>query len=76
MQLFWESSWSQVKARKKTEAENGGKHCNDLGGQGGGQDRGKGCGGEGGRGTENIKYFEGYCNNCRIWGHRKPDCWK
>ena len=48
----------------------------DKGGKGdnGGKGKGKG-GGKGKDVPPPPKPFEGYCDNCGKWGHKKADCW-
>ena len=35
---------------------------------------GNGTQGQGGGGNR-TQYFEGYCNNCGVWGHKSNNCW-
>ena len=39
-----------------------------------GNSRGNGTQGQGGGGNR-TQYFEGYCNNCGVWGHKSNNYW-
>ena len=46
------------------------------GGRGGGRGFNSGRGYNGGRGSRRPAAFQGECNYCGKWGHKKADCWK
>ena len=61
------------KKGKKGGGKKGGGKGNKKGKEKGKEDAGgKGPAQDGG----GWQKFQGYCNNCGTWGHKKTDCWK
>ena len=76
-----ETSGSSVKPPSILQTGGGGgvqpMDVDSLGTKGGGKGKGKGGwkGGGQGAGKGSTTQFQGYCDNCGKWGHKKADCW-
>ena len=66
------------KGKGKKGKKGGGKKGGGKGGKGKGKEKGKeDTGGKApAQDGGGWQKFQGYCNNCGIWGHKKTDCWK
>jgi hypothetical protein len=78
MDIGWLGKGKDGKGKDKGWHDKGkGKGYFDKGkGKSGGKDFGGKGSGKGDKGKLNLKaQFQGYCDVCKKWGHKKSDCW-